>query len=425
MKSIITQLVLFFCFVSGALHGSGGPNGGNSISLTPFDTLCVSGDPYVLDHATPSGGTWSGEGVANNIFDPTATGSFELTYTVNDSMGNPITASQQITVVDEPEVIVISGDPTSMCALDPLIYQAIPGSGVWGGLADENGVVDRSCAARPTGGAVAYELNAVNGGYCTWSTGTEFDLLYCNYIDLGPDQLICDNADTLVVILSFSWNGYGQLSGDVDLVEATEEWFFTTGYFYPGKPAGEYFFYGSGNGPGSCTGYDTMMVTVVASPIVELEMENSFNLSDPPIVLYGGSPGGGYYLLDDSIAITVLDPSMLGISSHTLHYYYVDPLTGCTGEASINIDIGTVGIENLVHGSPIQLIPNPAMGQLQIYHGSQAAHITLRDITGRSVGSWRTSSSPYTLDLSGYARGRYTITIDNDRSRSTEVLVVQ
>ncbi|MBK9075748.1 MAG: VCBS repeat-containing protein [Flavobacteriales bacterium] len=44
------------------------PNG--AVSLTPFDTLCVNGDPYPLEHAMPAGGTWTGAGVAANTYSP-------------------------------------------------------------------------------------------------------------------------------------------------------------------------------------------------------------------------------------------------------------------------------------------------------------------------------------------------------------------
>ncbi|MBK6829387.1 MAG: hypothetical protein IPG92_00955 [Flavobacteriales bacterium] len=138
----------------------------SSIELTPFDTLCVFGDPYPLEHALPSDGTWSGEGVSLNFFTPSGPGDFELTYVVSDPVsGCPMSATQTITAMMEPEITLVSGDPDE-CALDPLQYTASPSGGAWSGITDATGMVDRSCAARPSSGEVTYSMDAVNGGNC-------------------------------------------------------------------------------------------------------------------------------------------------------------------------------------------------------------------------------------------------------------------
>jgi hypothetical protein len=50
------------------------------------DTVCVNWDPIVLSGGVPSGGTYSGDGVVDNIFYPAVAGfgSHEITYTYSD-----------------------------------------------------------------------------------------------------------------------------------------------------------------------------------------------------------------------------------------------------------------------------------------------------------------------------------------------------
>jgi len=54
------------------------------------DTLCIEDwDPVTLSGGTPAGGTYSGNGVVDNVFDPAqaGTGTHEITYTYSDSFG--------------------------------------------------------------------------------------------------------------------------------------------------------------------------------------------------------------------------------------------------------------------------------------------------------------------------------------------------
>ena len=62
------------------------------VSWTGFDpdTLCIEDwGPVTLSGATPAGGTYSGDGVVDNVFDPAqaGTGTHEITYTYSDSFG--------------------------------------------------------------------------------------------------------------------------------------------------------------------------------------------------------------------------------------------------------------------------------------------------------------------------------------------------
>ena len=69
------------------------------VSIGDDETTCINYEPIQLS-GSPAGGTFSGNGVTNNMFDPGAagTGTHTITYTYQDGNGCEDTATQQITV---------------------------------------------------------------------------------------------------------------------------------------------------------------------------------------------------------------------------------------------------------------------------------------------------------------------------------------
>lgn len=69
------------------------------ISITPFDTICISDKKHFLTEGFPAGGTWSGTGVVNNIFNASLAGSGNhlLTYSYTDQKGCSASATAVIT----------------------------------------------------------------------------------------------------------------------------------------------------------------------------------------------------------------------------------------------------------------------------------------------------------------------------------------
>jgi hypothetical protein len=53
-----------------------------------WDDACAGGTPFPLDGGSPQGGTYSGTGVSNGLFDPgVGVGSYEITYTYQEQGG--------------------------------------------------------------------------------------------------------------------------------------------------------------------------------------------------------------------------------------------------------------------------------------------------------------------------------------------------
>jgi len=88
------------------------------VSLNGFDNICISDEPLNLFGGTPANGTYTGEFVANGIFDPLLAGDGQHTiaYIYTDSIGCSDTATVTITVV--PDVVLTSNAPDNAVYVD-------------------------------------------------------------------------------------------------------------------------------------------------------------------------------------------------------------------------------------------------------------------------------------------------------------------
>jgi len=124
-------------------------------TITPVDDLCES-DPVVTLDAVDAGGTWSGDGVSGNEFDPAAAGPGDhiITYSFTGACGN----SDQITIhVDEMPDASIT-DPGSLCVNDdPVTLTAVSTGGTWNGNAVTGDQFDPGTAGVGTH-VVTYEI---------------------------------------------------------------------------------------------------------------------------------------------------------------------------------------------------------------------------------------------------------------------------
>lgn len=306
------------------------PTGG--IALTPFDTLCVSGDPYALDHAEPAGGTWSGEGVAGNIFTPPGSGSFEFSYQVVDPVSScPLTTTQAITALLEPTITAVSGNFDD-CDTAPLQLAGWPSGGSWSGSSDESGYVDKSCAVRPLSGEVYYNMEAVNGGFCQASTIT-FVLPACTPVDLGSDINACeeDEQDIVVELFMPSSSYFVELQGPFyDIVQPVNN--LAQGFFNPAVGPGSFMIIGNVMNPFTCPGSDTLFIIVNPNPDPGLITTNlTFCANQSEGVVEMNMAGDFSAPINAaSTAIGTFNPGLLGLGYHPFSFNVVEA-NGCAG----------------------------------------------------------------------------------------------
>jgi gliding motility-associated-like protein len=109
------------------------------INFPVLTDLCLYNPPLILNAATPSGGTYSGNGVSGGSFDPTTSGSgsFNLTYTYTDGNNCTNSASQNITVYPTPSIsisppnpVICAGNSVQLTASGATTYNWSPSSGL-------------------------------------------------------------------------------------------------------------------------------------------------------------------------------------------------------------------------------------------------------------------------------------------------------
>ncbi len=116
--------------------------------LPQFSSLCVDAQPLTLTGATPSGGTYSGVGVSNGVFNPATAGvgMHTISYSAVDGNGCTATTTGTITVNALPQVNM--GVIGPFCENDPalVLSSGSPSGGTYAGVGVSNGVFDPGTA---------------------------------------------------------------------------------------------------------------------------------------------------------------------------------------------------------------------------------------------------------------------------------------
>ncbi len=110
-----------------------------TVTLAPFTAVCSNAQLVTLSGASPAGGTFSGTGVSNGMFNP-AFGTQTITYTYTNTNGCSYTATQSFPVNAAP---VVSFSPLPALCSDALpftIQNASPTGGMYYGDSLRNGV---------------------------------------------------------------------------------------------------------------------------------------------------------------------------------------------------------------------------------------------------------------------------------------------
>jgi len=118
------------------------------VTLDGFDSICADAAPVPLSGGLPEGGTYSGTGVTDGIFDPAAAGPgvFDITYLYIDENGCQNWAVQTITVNPIPEVEI--GEAQETCAGSTVTFDA--GAG-FAGYLWSNGSTEQSVTVGEAG----------------------------------------------------------------------------------------------------------------------------------------------------------------------------------------------------------------------------------------------------------------------------------
>ena len=182
-----------------------------SLNLSADTSVCLDAASWALN-ATPSGGSWSGNGLSGNTFNPVAAGGgvHVLTYTYSDGI---CTAEDSFSIqVDSlPLVAFDGGNPDSLCAnAGSVLLSASPSGGVFAGSGvDPTGLFDPSAA--PIGSnSLVYTFTDGNG--CSARDTFDMEVLPLPSIQVGNDTAVCLTSSPFNLQASpagGTWSGTG------------------------------------------------------------------------------------------------------------------------------------------------------------------------------------------------------------------------
>jgi hypothetical protein len=138
----------------------------------PQTVFCDQASAIILTGGNPAGGTYSGPGVNNGLFDPTAAGvgTHTITYMYTDSIGCPGSATQDF-VVNALPVVSVQIPQVTFCSADAAytLSGGSPAGGTFSGPGVTNGIFSPATAGIGTH-VITYTYNDANG--CT-NTSTQ------------------------------------------------------------------------------------------------------------------------------------------------------------------------------------------------------------------------------------------------------------
>jgi hypothetical protein len=286
------------------------------LGITSLPFFCASSAPDTLQFGVPAGGSYSGPGIANNIFDPSTLGSGNtpVTYTYTDSNGCTSTLQTIINIAPLPNVNF--NLPSLYCSEDApfALYGGAPLGGDYSGA----GVVNDSLfpgILAPGTSYVFYEYT--NGSGCVGIDSVEITVVGPDSIIWGVMADVCINEPAFPIQSALpaggSYSGNG-ISG---------------GIFYPAfAGAGTHVITYTYVNAAGCISVDSTQITVNPLPVLSIDTLPNLCINDPAVALSSGIPAGGQYfgpgVMGDS-----LHPSLAGVGIHQLGYTYTDS-AGCT-----------------------------------------------------------------------------------------------
>ena len=319
-----------------------------TVMITAVDPICENADAVALT-ATPTGGTFTGDGVTGSMFDPAAagTGITTVTYAFTDmATGCMAMTTLDIQVLAQPNVAIT--DPGELCSdAAPISLVGVPSGGAFSGPGITGDQFDPSVGTSE----VFYEVTGSN--MCTAIDTLEIVVNPTPVIMIDDVNDLCVNGDPVMLSATpagGTFNGAG-VSGTM---------------FDPGV-AGvgmDEISYTVTVGTCSATRLDTIVVNGL--PAVTLNAAGPYCVSDAAVDL-GATPLNGIYS-GPGIVGGQFDPAAANIGPNEIMYSFSDA-NGCADTATISISVNATPMPVItpvndvcVDGTAVTLQASPGPG---------------------------------------------------------------
>lgn len=313
------------------------------VTISPVSPQCEGGAPTTVV-GMPAGGTWTGPISPTGVFDPAVAGpgTHTITYSVTNSFGCTEEEMIDIDVVAEPIIDFLS--PDTYCASDdPIILDASPFGGIWGGDADVNGQIIPANLG-PGSFTVTYSYTDPVAG-CTAVLTQQITILPGASLSFSNTGPFCfDDGRQFITVTpdGGNWGGVAFFGGEI-IPSLTGIGVHDVTYDYT-----------DANG---CFVDTIFQIEILEAPFVEIDPINDLCPYDSPVQMTASPSGGNWGGAVNSSG--VFDPIAIGFGSHIVTYTIIGA-NGCTAVAEFTVevneefdifffDLGPFCLENQIH----------------------------------------------------------------------------
>ena len=293
-------------------------------ALSNFQNKCSNEPQFALSGGTPSGGTYSVNGVAATTFNPSSSGSG--TYTIKykvQANGCADSATQNLTVLSAPNVS--AGIAPIVCENSPTfaLSNGNPAGGVYTGNGVSNGMFNPVTAGAGSSN-IKYKMTGPNG--CADSAQFALVVNAKPNVVLAAAGPFCSGGTPITLNngtpAGGNYSGPGISAGSFDPS--------TAGI---GTHNVKYVFTNRSN----CSDSATTTIRVDSGAVASLSILSDVCMNAAPFALTGGSPIGGTYA-GPGVTNGMFDPSVAGAATHTISYTASSSCGTSTATQSINVD---------------------------------------------------------------------------------------
>ena len=299
-------------------------------AFNPVSQVCLGDAPFPMSGGSPSsGGSYSGPGIVNGIFNPSSAGvgTHTVYYTITSTNGCVSMDSATITVLAEP-VVALQLANNTLCnnGTAEILSGGFPAGGSYSGSGVSNGYFLPSQAGIGTH-IITYTFNNANG---------------CSATAIDTITVVVPTLSTMSAIGPFCINdGAIVLSGGSPAGGAYSGLGVNNNILYPGIAGSGTrlitYTYVDSNG---CTSTSNTVYTIYNKPNTATYDLFPICENEAPLPLTNATPTGGTYY-GPGVQNGFFDPAAVGPGTHTLFYTLANAV-GCADTSSFSITVNAV-----------------------------------------------------------------------------------
>ena len=297
-----------------------------TVTAGSMSATCSNSPSITLSNGSPSGGTYSGNGVSTGVFSPSAAGAG--THTLKYLFGSPTckdSATFTITVTAAPSVTLGAIGPYCTSSPKDTLIQGAPGAG---GVYSGPGVSGNNFTPSSAGiGNHVIKYKVTNSSGCKDSASTTVSVSSGISVSVATVADQCSNSPSFSLTngtpIGGTYSGTGVSGGIFNPASAGV-----------GTHSIEY-----KKGVGTCKDSATFTIKVNTAPSATLSAFGPFCTTDPIQTLTQGSPSGGTYS-GPGVSGNNFTPSSAGIGNHVIKYKVTNS-SGCKDSASTTVSVSS------------------------------------------------------------------------------------